>query len=203
MILKPFIVTSDAVDYDFVMRESIDSEAVKLQVNDLVADNHAYVQWEAMCQQLGLAESGAISNMRFGVFDAGDLVGIWGLAKLEYVSGPWDNTTDWNVVDEGADALWTARPMPGIQSIGDSAEIDLAIETAVSLLAGGAPFRSQEDIRVGFTELHWAVLKSHTDDISERAKALHQAAIDDVRLTVTEIEDPEEPLRTLAKLELA
>lgn len=202
MILKPFTVTSGGVEYRFVVRQALDSEAMKLEVDELVKDNHAFSQFEAMCQQLGLAERGPIPNMRFAVLEAGSLVGIWGLANLGYISGPWDNTADWNVTDPGAPARWSARPMPGIRSLPPADELELAVDTAAALLDPAAPFLSMEDTSVGFSELLWAVNKTGRDPVSLRARAMHAKAEGDARFDVTESQDPVNPVITLAKLKL-
>jgi hypothetical protein len=199
MILRPFTVRNGGVDYRFVQRQALDSEVTKLQVDDLVRDNHGFSQFEAMCAQIGLAEGGSIPHLRFGVFVGSELVGIWGLAKLTYISGPWDNTSDWNVTSPGAVSKWTCRPMPGLRDLGDL-EFDVAVDVAVAFLTG--PFTSMEGTAVELTELHWAVLKTGTDPISVRARALHVAAQDDRRLRVTETPDPRDSRRTLARVEL-
>jgi hypothetical protein len=203
MIIKPFTVDSGGTTYRFVERRGLDPELLKTSITDMIKQNHDFSQFEAMCAQLGLSDVGPIPNMRFGVFVSDTLVGVWGLGRLQYVSGPWDNTTDWNVVNPGADSVWTARPMPGFLELDPAIETALSVETAVKLLAINAPFRSMEDVPVEFESLHWAILKSHTDEISVRAKRLHNAAIADQRLLVTETIDPNNSLRTLAKLELA
>jgi hypothetical protein len=203
MILKPFTVTSQGTQYRFVERSALDSEALKAQVTQMVQDNHAFSQFEAMCAQLGLSEFGAIPSMRFAVFDGSTLVGIWGLAKLNYISGPWADTINWVVTDPQAPAIWSARPMPGFLGLDPAVETQLAVDTAVVLLGQNAPFRSTEDTHVGFTSLHWAVLLTHTDPISVRAQGLHAAAKADGRLSVTETVDPENALRTLVQLELS
>lgn len=212
MILKPFTINSQGTQYRFVERRALDSEILKEQINELVAANHAFAQWEAQCGQLNLSEVGPIPNMRFAVFDNGDLVGIWGLARLGYVSGPWADpeSGDWVVTDPNAPAIWTARPMPGFREnvalgctgLPPQVELQLSVDTAVGLLGRGAPFRSMEDTRVEFKSLYWAVLLAHTDPISVRARGLHGAAKADPRLQVTETVDPSNAQRTLAKLEL-
>jgi len=202
MIIQPFTVRDRGKQYRFVERSALDSELLKLHVTNLVVQNHAFAQFEAQCAQIGLAEIGPLPNMRFAVFEGSDIVGIWGMGKIDYVSGPWADTVDWIVTNPGDPAILTARPMPGFLDMTPGDEISLSLGTAVSFLGRGAPFQSMEGTPVEFKSLHYAVLPSHTDPISLRARGLHNAAKGDNRLTVTETVDPTNPLRFFAKLEL-
>ena len=200
MILKPFTVTSKSKDYKFVDREALDSELLKRRVTTLADENIAFIQFEALCSQLGLSDNGAIPNIHFGVFDdADELVGTFMLGCIQYVFGPWADTADWVVTDPAAVAVFTARPMPGFWNFSPEDEDALATEAAVYLLR--KTHRTGEDTPLRFSPLTWDIFKEHTDPISTRSKRLHAAAIKHQNLKITETVNPENRFQTMVEAE--
>jgi hypothetical protein len=57
--------------------------------------------------------------------------------------------------------------------------------------------------RFQFRKFRWAIIKGRTDDISQRAEALHAKAGGDARFALTETQDPDIVGRTMALMELA
>jgi len=200
MILQPFTVASGGKNYTYVDRLAIDSEILKQEVLETTALALDFVQFDATCEELGMSAEGSIPSMKFGVFESGNLCGIWMMGCIQYVSGPWIDTVDW-VKSSGVAARFTSRVMPGFLTLADDVEDAIATATAIHLLSRTPILTSHENIDVCFDSLHWAIYKDRNDPIDQRANRLHDAAVAHAGLDVVETIDPVAADRTLVKLE--
>jgi hypothetical protein len=201
MIIQEFNVRSKNVDYDFVDRDALDSEAEKRQVNAMHAAALAYVQTNALCENRGLADRGEIDNRVLAVYKDGAIIGIWMLGCIEYVSGPWDNLTNWNVVNPGADAMLSAVPMSGIVGMDEDDEAEFAAMTARKLVqTPNVGLLSGQGTPVGFEKIHYGIFKEHDDPVSMRARAHHAKVKADPQLDVIETPHPTIPHLTLVEI---
>lgn len=199
MILKPFTVASGGKRYTFIDRLAVDSELFKRQILDTTAVALDFVQFEATCERLGLQAEGSIPSMKFGVFESGNLIGVWMMGSIQYVFGPWTDTVDWKKTNSDP-AIFRARVMPSF-ALDPADENALAVALLAYLLS--TLHRSYEDTAVGFASLHYAINKTLTDPASRRAIRLHNAAVAEAALSLTQVIDPAAADRTLVTVELA
>lgn len=200
MVIKPFSVTSLGKVYTYVDRDALDSEAIKSQVHAMHGAALDFVQTAGLCVNRGLPDRGAFDNIVFAVFDASDLVGIWMLGCLVYVSGPWEDSTGSKVIDPGADVSLEAVPMAGLLGMAADVEATLAADTAAVLVDSGKLLTTVEGRKLGFRKLSYPVFKRHQDPISKRAQSHHAKVLVDARLTVTETPDTKDPQMTIAEI---
>jgi hypothetical protein len=202
MIISPFTVRSKNKDYDFVDRDALDSEAHKLTVNAMHAAALNYVQDDALCGNRGLADRGEIDNRILAVFDDGNLIGIWMLGCITYISGPWEDLVSWNVVNPGAPTVLDAVPMSGILGMSLDDEAEFASDTAEKMVSTpNLGMVTGQGTPLGIRKLHYGIFKDHDDPRSERAKSHHAKVQANDRLTVTETAHPTIPHMTLVEIE--
>ena len=135
------------------------------------------------------------------VLDGGSLIGIWMLGCIEYISGPWSDVTNWDLVSPGEPAILSAVPMSGILGMSEDDEADFAAETAVKLVTTpNVSLASGQGTPVGFSHLHYGVFKEHDDPMSRRAQAHHAKVQGHRGLSVTEAAHPSIQNLTLVEI---
>jgi hypothetical protein len=200
MIINPFVVTSRGKEWTFRDREAIDSALERDAIQQFMLLQLEVMQSDAMCDALGLAESGPIGNLGFGVYDGATLSGVFLVAALDYRSGPWADLIDWEVTNSDP-AVFHARPMPGFVSLAEEGALALSVDAAHHLLAN--TMTSVGGCDVEFARLSWAIFKDRGDENSLAAKRIHDAAAADQRFTMTEALDPDDATLTRVDIELA
>lgn len=191
MIFLPFTVRSRNVSYSIVDRDVLDSEETKRQVNRVHAQALATAQEGAKCKSRGLPDRQELDNRVLGVFEDGELLGIFMLGSLSYISGPWDNLQAWNAVSPGADVILEAVPLPGVFKMAPDVEEDFAasiFDVVVSTPRLG--LMSGQGVPVGFGKLHYGIYLDHTDAVSRRVQGQHSKVKLHPRLKVTETLHP-------------
>jgi len=201
MILQPFDVVSRGTRYTFKDRNAIDSDEERETLFRIMAGQLALMQQDAMCAALGFAESGIVGNLELGVYDGSALIGVFLVTSLEYLSGPWADLTDWEVVRPNDTALFNGRPMPGFPPLSLAEHLDLSVASAHHLLK--RDISTADGHKVRFSKLSWAIFKDRTDTNSVHAKRIHDHAKADNRLAMTELPDPANAARTRVDIELA
>jgi hypothetical protein len=192
MIIQPFEVQSRGVRYTLIDRDLLDSDAQKFQVSRLHGSALSFVQSAALCSNRGLADRGEIDNRILAILNpAGDIIGIWMLGCIEYVSGPWANLQSWEVTNPGADVLLTAVPMSGALQLSSDLEADLAADVAETLVnQANRRLRTGQGETVSFQKLSYGIFLQHEDAVSQRAKAHHGKVKGKQGLTVVETPHP-------------
>jgi len=202
MIIQPFNVRSKSKLYSFVDRDALDSESEKARVNALHAAALAYVQTNALCENRGLADRGEIDNRVLAVFDPGqNLIGIWMLGCITYVSGPWEDLINWQVTNPGADVILDAVPMSGILGMTEDDESEFASDTAAKMVSTpNLGLMSGQGAPVGLRKLHYGLFKRQDDSVSKRAQGHHAKVKGNGKLNVTETPHPTIPGLTLVEV---
>lgn len=200
MILNPFHVNSHGKRWQFVDSNAITSNSDRDRIQQISLAAIALMQTDAKCLALGIAETGIVGNLHFGVYDQGALAGIFFVAALEYKSGPWADLIDWKVTSPNADAVFHARPMPGFPTLSLADSLDLSIDGAHHLLA--RKIQTVDGFDVRFAKFSWAIYQARTDPNSRAMKRIHNYAKADGRFAMTETPDPADPSRTRVDIEL-
>lgn len=173
MIIQAFTVRSRNKIYDIVDRDAIDSEAVKRQVNKMHAAALAYAQEGGKCKARGLPDRQGLDNWVLAVFDGVELIGIFMLGSITYVSGPWENLQTWEVTEPGAYVHIEAVPMPGVLSMAQDIEEDFAADILDAVLSEPLRMISGQGLSVNLDKLHYGILLDLDDTMSKRAQGQH------------------------------
>jgi hypothetical protein len=201
MIIEPFHVNSHGKRWRFVDSQAISSELERTRIQQIAQLQLATMQDDAKCVALGIAESGTIGNLFFGVYDpGGSLAGIFFLAALEYQSGPWEDLVDWSVTSADP-AIFHARPMPGFPALTLEDSLELSVDGAHHLLKHRT--ETVDGFQVEFRRFSWAIYQARTDPNSRAMQRIHDRAASDGRFTMTELPDPADPTRTRVDIEIA
>jgi hypothetical protein len=196
MIIKSFSVGQ----YSFVDRLLIDSGGEQSAVNSAIHAQLASAQQDAMCGALGVAELKPIPNFGFGVYDGATRIGVYLVASNDYISGPWADVTDWEVI--GSDPIVLhGRHMPGFGGLPEGDEQALAADTTHYLLS--EQLETVEGNNIAFSRLSWAIFKDRTDANSLRDIGIHNAIVADGRLSATQTPCENDATMTAVNVELA
>lgn len=200
MILEPFNVVSQGKKFTFIDRLAIDSAAERNTIQQVVLAAIDLMQDDAKCAALGIVESGAVGNLEFGVYEDGELAGVFFIASLDYRSGPWADLVDWEVVSNEP-AVFHARPMPGFPALPLDRALDLSTDAVHHMMF--RKLRTVGEHEVQFSRFSWALYKDRTDPNSRVMQRVHNHVKNDPRFQMTEMPDPADAARTRVDIELA
>ena len=164
----------------------LDSALHSARVSELQAEALGRVQTDALCTNRGLPDFGSINNFTLAIQNGPQFEGIWMLGCVDYVSGPWNNTTEWLVTSPGAPVVLEGVPMTGLRPGGApiAEEALLGAELAARFLNPAGGLTTGQDKTVYFSRLHYGIFLAVAGPIADRAKLHHAAIVADPRINV-------------------